>query len=173
VCGLMGLARLVELRQSRRNVASQGAGSEGEMSHRSYPAMVVLHTVAIVGTLVLGQSRPRWGWLLLLLAMQPLRWWVLMTLGRRWNARGSVPEELSVATDGPYALVRHPNYGVVLVELAALPAAFGLERLAAVSTAVNVALLTLRIRDEESLLLRHEAYRAHFGDKPRFLPGLF
>jgi methyltransferase len=135
--------------------------------------MVILHTAAIGGTALFGRRKPRFVWLTLVLAVQPLRWWVLSTLGKRWNARAAVPQDMEVATHGPYACVRHPNYSVVIVELLALPAAFGLNRLAAVATVCNAALLGLRVHDEEALLFELPGYAEHFGDKPRFVPGLF
>jgi len=169
----MATARLGELRMSNRNITSQASSREGDWSRRSYPAMVALHTAVIGGTALLGTRKPRFAWLALLLAVQPLRWWVLSTLGERWNARGVVPNHLELATNGPYAYVRHPNYSVVIVELLALPAAFGLNRLAAVATVCNAALLGLRVHDEEALLFELPGYAEHFGDKPRFVPGLF
>ena len=80
---------------------------------------------------------------------------------------------MAVATNGPYAFVRHPNYTVVVLELLALPAAFGLNRLAAVAAASNAVLLSIRIREEEQLLVELPGYREHFADRRRFLPWLF
>jgi methyltransferase len=80
---------------------------------------------------------------------------------------------MEVVTSGPYALVRHPNYAVVVVELAALPAAFGLRGLAALATLANIVLLKIRIGDEEELLFQLPAYERHFRTKRRFLPFLF
>ena len=168
----MATARLGELRMSKQNVTAQADGREGIWSRRSYPAMVALHTAVIGGTALFGTRKPRFAWLALLLAVQPLRWWVLSTLGKRWNARGVVPEQMELATGGPYSYVRHPNYSVVFVELLALPAAFGLNRLAAIAALSNAALFTLRVRDEEALLFELPGYAEHFGNKPRFLPGL-
>ena len=172
VCGFMGLARLVELAWSRRNVEGSGQTRERQWSRRLYPLIVLVHATVIVGTLLFGRERASRPWLTALLAVQPLRYWVLLTLGRRWNARGAVPVEMDVATTGPYAFVRHPNYSVVAVELASLPAAFGLSRLAIGATVANAALLAMRVHEEESLLFELPGYSEHFEDKPRFLPGL-
>ena len=109
----------------------------------------------------------------MLLAVQPLRAWVLLTLGRRWNARGAVPADAEVETRGPYAHIRHPNYAVVIVELLALPMAFGCRRLALIVTIANAALLAIRIRDEERALMELPGYRAHFGRRKRLVPGVF
>jgi methyltransferase len=145
---------------------------EGEWSRRTFPLIVALHAAVIGATFSLGSNRPRKLWLAALLAVQPLRAWVLVTLGRRWNARAAVPLTMEIATEGPYAFVRHPNYAVVAVELFSLPAAFGLWRLAAAATVVNAALLGPRIREEEALLAQLPGYREQFEGKRRFVPGL-
>ena len=168
-CAGMAAARLVELAYSRRNLQASGETREGTASRVTFPAIVLVHSAVIGGTAIRG-GRPRWPWLWALLAVQPLRLWVLLTLRHRWNARGSVARDLQVARDGPYAYVRHPNYAVVAIELLALPMAFGLRRLAFSASLINAALLTLRIRDEERLLEELPGYLEHFADKPRFVP---
>jgi methyltransferase len=165
--------RLVELFHSQRNLRAGGPADEGHWSRRTYPVMVGLHTFILAWTLLRGDRRPRPRWLLLFLAMQPLRFWVLLTLRNRWNTRGAVPRSLSVETQGPYALIRHPNYLVIVVELLTLPMAFGLPWLAAMATAMNSLLLIPRIREEERALMRFPVYRAHFANKRRFIPGVF
>lgn len=169
----MASARLAELRSSRRNIASAGPTAEGTWSRRTYPLIVLVHSVAIVGTLLRGRRTPSWPWLGVLLAAQPVRAWVLITLGSRWNTRAAVPAEMSIETRGPYRFVRHPNYSVVAAELLALPIAFGLPRFAALVSAANVGLLALRIPEEERLLSRIPGYTDHFASKPRFLPRMF
>src|SRR4051794_10888505 len=56
VCGSMALARLLELVHSRRNLAAQGSVHEGELSKRTFPLMVALHTAVIAGTFLRGGS---------------------------------------------------------------------------------------------------------------------
>lgn len=171
-CAAMATARLAELRYSTRNIGRTG-GAEGEWSRRAYPLIVATHTTTIVGTLLLGRRRPAWAWLMLLLAAQPARLWVLRTLGERWNTRAVVAPAMEVETGGPYRYVRHPNYTVVIVELAALPLAFGLRGLALFVSAANAVLLAVRIRDEERALMTLPGYREHFGRKARFIPRVF
>jgi methyltransferase len=168
----MAAARLIELAYSRRNIGASET-REAASSKRLYPLMVLLHTAVIGGTFLLGRKRPRAHWLAALLLVQPLRFWVLRSLGARWNTRGAVPAAMAVETGGPYAYVRHPNYTVVAVELASLPCAFGLGWLAVAASAINTALMVVRVRDEEVLLLELPGYEEHFGDKKRFIPGVF
>jgi methyltransferase len=170
VCVFAIACRLAELRVSGRNIRRYGVATEGERSRRTYPLIVALHTVVLGSTLLFGRRRVRWPLLGMFLAAQPVRAWVLLTLGGRWNARGVVPSAMTPATDGPYAYVRHPNYIVVAVELFSLPAAFGLGKLASAASLVNAWLLWLRIRDEEALLAEVPGYAEHFDDKPRFIP---
>jgi methyltransferase len=171
VCGGMTAARLLELAHSRRNLAEQVDVEEGAWSQRTFPLMVALHAAVIGGTLASG-GRPRTGWLAGLLLLQPLRIWILITLGRRWSARGAVARNVAVVTSGPYRYVRHPNYAVVLGELLCLPLAFGLRGLAFLGLVANAALLAVRISDEERLLMRQPGYANHFRDKRRLVPGL-
>jgi methyltransferase len=173
VCALMGAARLAELAYSRRNIGAAGETVEGVWTRRTYPLIMLLHTLVIGGTAFLGGNRPRMPWLVLLLVAQPLRVWTIATLRERWNARAAVPRSMEVATNGPYAFVRHPNYLVVAVELATLPLAFGLSRLALFASASNGVLLAGRIREEEEALFRLPGYREHFQDRKRFLPFVF
>jgi methyltransferase len=172
VCGYMATDRLIEIFVSRRNSSSFPSTDQGIWSRQTFPLIVALHGIVIWGTLLFGGGRARKGWLLPLLMAQPLRFWTLATLGRRWNARGAVPADMEVETGGPYAYVRHPNYAIVIVELFCLPAAFGLRRLAIAAALANGILLALRIRDEEALLSKLPGYDDHFAGKARFIPGI-
>lgn len=168
----MAVARLAELALSSRNLVEGNPATETGLSRATYPFIVGVHALAIAGTLLSGHKRVK-PWLLLLLAVQPVRTWVLFTLGRRWNTRGAVSAETEVETGGPYAFVRHPNYAVIVVELFALPMAFRARKLALIVTLVNAALLAIRIHEEEDALMKLPGYARHFADKKRFIPRLF
>jgi methyltransferase len=53
---------------------------------------------------------------------------------------------------GPFRYVRHPNYLVVIGEIAVLPLAFGAWEIAAIFSLLNLILLLHRIRLEEDAL---------------------
>ena len=53
---------------------------------------------------------------------------------------------------GPYRFVDHPNYLVVVGEIAVLPLVFGLWQVALIFTLLNAAILTVRIRAENRAL---------------------
>jgi methyltransferase len=50
--------------------------------------------------------------------------------------------------------MHHPNYAIVIGEIAALPLAFGLPVYALVFSALNAAILAVRIRAENTALKR-------------------
>ena len=53
---------------------------------------------------------------------------------------------------GPYRWMRHPNYAIVVAEIAVLPLAFGAVAVAVIFSVLNAGLLALRIRAEEDAL---------------------
>jgi len=63
-----------------------------------------------------------------------------------------VPGEKLVAR-GPYRYFRHPNYMLVVAEIACLPAVFGLWQFAVIFSVLNAAMLVVRIRTENQALL--------------------
>ena len=91
-------------------------------------------------------------WLAMFVLLQLARIWVLATLGPRWTTRIIVLPDAPLVRRGPYRLLDHPNYVVVVGEIAALPLVFGLWQVALVFTLVNAAALTIRIRAENQAL---------------------
>jgi methyltransferase len=58
----------------------------------------------------------------------------------------------SLVASGPYKYLAHPNYAIVVGEIALLPLALHLPLLALIFTALNAAVLAIRIRAETSAL---------------------
>jgi methyltransferase len=87
-------------------------------------------------------------WLAVFLSLQVLRVWILMTLGPRWTTRIIVLPGSPLVSTGRYRLVSHPNYLVVVGEIAALPLCLGLPWVALIFSATNAILLSIRIRAE-------------------------
>jgi methyltransferase len=81
-----------------------------------------------------------------------VRLWVLHSLGPRWTTRIIVPPGGSRIRGGPYRFMAHPNYAVVAAEIFVLPMAFGLVAFALVFSALNAAVLVVRIRAENAAL---------------------
>jgi methyltransferase len=81
------------------------------------------------------------------------RLWVLRTLGPRWTTRIIVLPGAPLVAGGPFRFVRHPNYLVVIGEIAVLPLVFGLWQLALIFSVLNAVVLWIRIRAEERALV--------------------
>jgi methyltransferase len=147
---LQRLAELVIARSNTKGLLERG-GVEHAPGH--YPFMVILHASWLLGLWWFAQGQSiQPVWLILFFAMQAGRVWVLATLGRRWTTRIiTVPGERLVSK-GPYRFVSHPNYLIVVVEIATLPMAFGLYLFAAVFSLLNALILIVRIRAENSAL---------------------
>ncbi len=130
-----------------------------EYGRGHFPPMVVLHTGLLVGALaeVWVADRPfvpwlGWSMLGVVIAAQGLRWWCIGTLGKRWNTRIIIVPGLPLVGGGPYRFLRHPNYVAVVLEGVALPLVGAAWITAVVFTALNAALLTVRIRAENRAL---------------------
>jgi methyltransferase len=157
-----GLAaqRVGELAWSKRNerrLVERGAVEYGR-SH--YPAMVALHVGWLASTLVEARRPSRlpppvravaFG---TFVAVQPLRYWAIASLGDRWSTRVLVPPGEAPIATGPYRYLPHPNYVAVVAELAALPLALGAWRTAAWASVANAAVLRTRIGVERAALGR-------------------
>ncbi|WP_432076537.1 isoprenylcysteine carboxyl methyltransferase family protein [Streptomyces wuyuanensis] len=156
---LVAVERLAELEVARRNTAWSRAHGGVEHGRGHYPVMVVLHTALLAGCAVEPWAAdrpfvPALGWTMLALtaAAQALRWWCIVTLGPRWNTRVVVVPGLPLVAAGPYRWLRHPNYAAVVVEGFALPLVYSAWVTALTFTALNLVLLGVRIRCEESAL---------------------
>lgn len=150
----VALQRGVELIYSARNTARirQRGGIEFGRGH--YPFMVLLHAAWLLAIAV-GVTRDpivRLFPLVIFAVLQILRVWVIATLGPFWTTRVlSVPGDPLVRR-GPYRYLRHPNYLIVIGEIAALPLVFGQVVNSVVFSLLNFAMIAWRVRIENAVL---------------------
>lgn len=151
--------RLVELSLSRRNAAwsRERGGIEYGSDHFVY--MKVLHTgfflACALEVLLLDRPFiPQLGIPMFALAVlaQAVRYWVIFTLGRRWNVRVIVIPGLRPISSGPYRLMKHPNYLAVALEGVAVPLIHTAWLTAITFTVLNAWMLSIRIRCENEAL---------------------
>lgn len=140
----------------------------------SWPAdLGVLGSVASTGAvLALAPAPPSWpAWQQWSFAVAGLGALVcFLHLGRRF---GVLPAWRGLARSGPYRLVRHPLYATELGMLLVCATA-GRSAAAACVAALAVALLAVRIRLEERLLVGQRQYRAYARRvRWRLVPGLW
>ncbi len=146
------LQRLAELAWAQRNTARLLARGAVEHGAAHYPAIVALHSAWIAALVWFGQNEPlRWGWLALFALLQLGRIWILASLGPRWTTRIIVLDE-PLVVHGPFRLIRHPNYALVVAEIAVAPLVLGLWGVALVFSLANAVMLWVRIRAENRAL---------------------
>lgn len=172
--------RLVEMIVSRRNQRQMRAkGFVESETARGMNAMVVMHAAwfvsLIMEALFFSTGIPSGTRLLaagIFIAAQGLRWWTLQTLGHFWNVSvlTNVRDGRAFVSSGPYRFIRHPNYLVVIVELASLPIVAGAPLTAIVFSVLNGLLLRRRIGLEERSLFAIPGYQQLMSHKPRLIP---
>ena len=154
--GGLALQRLLELRTAKANERWARAQGATEYGQGHYWTFFVLHPAWMLALLLEGRTsrgKANWPMLLLLLLLQPLRYWVIRSLGRYWNTRILIVPGGKRVGSGPFRLLKHPNYAVVTLELAAAPLAVGAWRTALAFSLLNAALLLgVRIPAEEAAL---------------------
>jgi methyltransferase len=151
--GFVTVERLAELFLAKHNTARLLGRGAVEFAPGHYPLIVALHAAWLCGLWLLAWDRPiQWVWLALFAALQVLRVWVLVTLGERWTTRIIILPGASLVKRGPYRFLKHPNYAVVIGEIAVLPLVFGLPLYALAFSILNGMVLSIRIAAESAAL---------------------
>ncbi|MGC2086023.1 MAG: isoprenylcysteine carboxylmethyltransferase family protein [Bradyrhizobium sp.] len=153
ILALVTLQRLGELVLARHNTQLLLARGAVEVGAAHYPLLVAMHAAWLIALWVYGYDQPVDPIpLVAFIGLQGLRGWVLATLGLRWTTRIIVLPGAPLVANGPYRYVAHPNYIVVAAEVALLPLALHLPWIALVFSALNAAVLAVRIRAESHAL---------------------
>ena len=178
--GAVAVLRLAEMRISRSHQAQLVAQGAHRVPEPHFRWMVLLHTGVLAGAALetVFLRRPFLPLLaapmvVLFLAANAVRWWVIRTMKGHWNVQIMDSGQLGIVTAGPFRFIRHPNYAAVFTELLALPLIHTAWLTALLGAVGHVWILSQRLAVEEPVLLANPAYRAAMADKPRFLPGLF
>jgi methyltransferase len=145
--------RVVELWWAKQNEARLLAAGGVEYGRSHLRLMQLLHTAWLLGLWLLAYDHvvaPIF--LALFVLLQIGRFWVLATLGRRWTIRVIAVAGEKLVASGPYRFIRHPNYAIVIGEIAVVPLALGLPVYALVFSVLNAIVLSIRIPQENAAL---------------------
>ncbi len=144
------VSELIIARYNTHNLMLRGAI---EMGQNHYPYMVALHTGWMLGLWYFAYALPANTPLLLLYsALQLVRVYIMLSLGSRWTTRIIVIPGAPLVRRGLYRYIKHPNYCLVVIEIALLPMVFGLYKFAIVFSVLNALMLTVRIKAENAAL---------------------
>ena len=156
ILAFVTLQRLAELLLAERNTRRLCAQGAHEVGRGHYPFVVAVHAGWLAALWLLGPGPPIHVMpLIIYLALQLARVWVLATLGERWTTRIIVLPGAPLVRHGPYRWLDHPNYLIVVAEIAILPLVFGLAVVAAFFSVLNAVALGVRIREENQALAAH------------------
>jgi methyltransferase len=156
----VALQRLGELFYSNRNTKQLLAEGGAEVGQSHYPVMIAIHTgwlVTMAVLVILADSVPAddhiiWPLLGLYGLVQVGRFWVLYSLGRYWSTKVIDIPMAPLVRKGPYRWIKHPNYVIVVLEVALLPMAFQLWGTAFIFSILNAGILAWRIQVENQAL---------------------
>jgi len=152
--GLVALQRLIELVHARGNTARLRRRGAVEVDAGAYPVYVVMHAswLTSLAVVVPAATPPHWSLIGVFALLQLGRIWVIMSLGGYWTTRIITLPDAPLVRTGPYRYIRHPNYLLVIAEIAVLPLAFDAVAIAAIFSALNLVLIARRIRIEDGVL---------------------
>ena len=148
------IQRLAELAYANANTRRLLAEGGREFGAQHYPLFIILHTSWLMAIALFGAPTERPDMLLLNLfvASQTFRFWTLASIGRWWTTRIISAPHFPRVKRGPYRFIRHPNYAVVVVEIAVLPLLLGAPMMALTFSVLNAGLLWWRIKLESAVL---------------------
>jgi methyltransferase len=156
---LVVLQRLLELAFAGRNTARLRRQGAVEADAEGYPLFILLHAgwLLSLAIFVPAAAAPNWFLLGCYALLQLGRIWVIRSLGGYWTTRlVNLPDAPLVRT-GPFRYFRHPNYLLVIADVAVLPLAFGAAAIAAIFSTLNLLLIARRIRIEDRILAPRRA----------------
>ena len=150
------LLRIGELILSKRNERWLVKNGAIEFGEKHYPYIVSLHILFFI-SLIFEYSRqqaPSYNILLIIiyLLLVAFKTWVILSLGKFWNTKIYHIQNIPLIKKGPYKYFKHPNYAVVIAEIAVIPLAFYLYFTAIAFTLINMVMLYVRIKEENKVL---------------------
>ena len=150
------LLRIGELLLSRRNERWLLQHGAVEYGNKHYPFIVTLHVLFII-SLIFEYSIQQTAsyslfFIVLYFVLIAFKVRVILSLGKFWNTKIYHIPNVPLLKKGPYKYSKHPNYLIVIAEIAVIPLAFHLYYTAIIFTLLNSIILFVRIREENKAL---------------------
>ena len=150
------LLRIGELLLSKRNEKWLLQNGAVEYGKKHYPFIVALHILFIISLIIeyLTQQTVSFSlfFIILYFLILVFKAWVILSLGKFWNTKIYHISNLPLVKKGPYRYIKHPNYMIVIAEIAIIPLAFHLYFTAITFSILNAMMLFVRIKEEDKIL---------------------
>ena len=151
------LIRFAELIHSNRNEKWLLENGAFEYGQKHYPFIVLLHILFILSLIVEYTIRQTVTYSILLIIFYffilGVKVWVIFSLGKFWNTKiFHIPDTPNIRK-GFYQYFKHPNYLIVIIEIALIPCIFQLYYTAIIFSVLNLVMLSIRIKVENKVLI--------------------
>lgn len=156
--GFVVLQRVTELIIAKRNEKESKSLGGYEIDRNGYIPIVIMHTLFFISFFaeyyLLHKVINAFSVYLLIIFIltQILRYWAIITLGKKWNTRIIIIPGAKLVKSGPYRIFKHPNYVAVITEIAIIPLIFSCYYTSIIFTIFNAVILTRRIKIENTAL---------------------
>lgn len=150
------LLRLGELVLTRRNEKWLLQNGAIEYGQKHYPFIIALHVlffISLIAEYLIVRTTPySLPLLILFLILIAVKAWVILSLGKFWNTKIYCIPHYPLVKKGLYKYLKHPNYIIVVAEIAIIPLIFHLYYTAIIFTILNAIVLFVRIKAENKAL---------------------
>jgi len=150
------LLRIGELLLSNRNEKWLLKNGAIEYGSRHYPFIVALHVSFIISLIVEYSMKQGTSYnlyfLILYLLLLTFKTWVILSLGKFWNTKIYRIKHFPLIKKGLYKYIKHPNYLIVIAEIAIIPMIFYLYYTLIIFSILNAIMLFVRIKEENKAL---------------------
>lgn len=147
------IGELVLSKSNEKWLLQNGAVEYGQ-SH--YPFIVALHVLFISSVIFeyYRQSEPYYSlfFIICYFVLLAFKAWVILSLDKFWNTRIYHISNYPLKKTGPYQYFKHPNYMIVVAEIAVIPMIFHLYYTAITFSLLNAIMLFVRIKEENKAL---------------------
>jgi methyltransferase len=150
---LLRIGELLLAKSNEKWLLQNGAVEYGK---KHYPFIVALHVSFLLSLIIEYYLKHPVTYNLFLLIFYFLllafKAWVILSLGKFWNTKIYHISNYPLIKKGPYKFLKHPNYLVVILEIAIIPLIFQLYFTAVIFTLLNAIMLSVRIKEENRAL---------------------
>lgn len=150
---VLRIGELILARSNEKWLLQHGATEYGQ---KHYPYIVALHALFIVSLVVeyslAGTASYSRFLLVLYFVVLAFKVWTIASLGKFWNTKIYRAPNFPLIKKGPYKYLKHPNYIIVIAEIAIIPLIFHLYYTAIIFTILNAVMLSVRIKEENRAL---------------------